>query len=117
MDSSNGDCLFCKIIAGKIPANVVYQDDQTFAFADINPQAPTHALVLPRKHIASLAHIAADDRALLGRLLEVATEVARQEGLVEGFRAVINSGPDGGQTVDHLHIHVLGGRTMHWPPG
>ena len=117
MDSSNSDCLFCRIIAGEIPAKAVYQDDQTYAFADIHPQAPTHVLVLPRKHIASLAHTAAGDQALLGHLLEVSIAVAKQEGLEEGFRAVINSGSDGGQTVDHLHIHVLGGRAMHWPPG
>ncbi len=117
MDSSNSDCIFCKIIAGEIPAKVVYQDEETYAIADVHPQAPTHVLVLPRKHIVSLAQAGVGEQALLGRLLEVSTAVATQEGLEEGFRAVINSGRDGGQTVDHLHIHVLGGRAMHWPPG
>jgi histidine triad (HIT) family protein len=111
------DCLFCKIIAGEIPAKAVYQDDLAYVFADIHPQAPTHLLVLPRKHIPSLAHTGADDKALMGHLLEVAVETAKREGLTQGFRTVINSGRDGGQTVDHLHLHVLGGRAMHWPPG
>ena len=111
------DCLFCKIIAGEIPSKVVYQDDLSYAVTDIHPQAPTHVLVLPRKHIASLAHLGTGDQALLGHLLEVSAKIAKQEGLRQGFRTVINSGNDGGQTVDHLHLHVLGGRAMHWPPG
>ncbi len=111
------DCLFCKIVAGEIPAQVVYQDDSTYAFRDIHPQAPTHVLVLPRKHIASLAHAEAGDQALLGHMLQVSARLAIQEGLGEGFRLIVNTGSDGGQTVDHLHIHVLGGRAMHWPPG
>lgn len=111
------DCLFCKIAAGEIPARMLYQDEQVFAFADIRPQAPTHILVLPRKHIQSLAHAEAGDERLLGHLLSVSGEVARQEKLARGFRIVINSGEEGGQTVDHLHVHVLGGRPMHWPPG
>src|SRR5215469_11077331 len=104
------DCLFCRIIAGEIPAKTIYQDDLAFAFADIRPQAPTHFLVLPRKHISSLAQTGADDTALLGHLLKASVEIAKREGLSSGFRTVINSGSDGGQTVDHLHIHVLGGR-------
>lgn len=111
------DCLFCKIIAGEIPSKLVFQDDLTYAFSDIHPQAPTHILVLPRKHISSLANVAADDHELLGRLLSVSSEIARQAGLAKGFRTVINTGADGGQTVDHLHLHLLGGRAMHWPPG
>jgi len=111
------DCLFCKIAAGEIPARMLYQDEQVFAFADINPQAPTHILVLPRKHIQSLAHMEEGDEALLGHLLSVSVAIAKKEGLVRGFRTVINSGEEGGQTVDHLHVHVLGGRPMHWPPG
>jgi histidine triad (HIT) family protein len=111
------DCLFCKIIAGEIPAKMVYQDELACAFADIRPQAPTHLLVLPRKHIPSLAHIEAGDQALMGHLLSVSAALARQAGLSRGFRTVINSGDEGGQTVDHLHLHVLGGRPMHWPPG
>lgn len=111
------DCLFCKIIAGEIPSKTVYQDELAFAFADIRPQAPTHLLVLPRKHIPSLAHIEDGDQALMGHLLSVSVAVAKQAGLSRGFRTVINSGDEGGQTVDHLHFHVLGGRPMHWPPG
>ena len=111
------DCLFCKIIAGTIPAKPVYQDDQCFAFQDIHPQAPVHVLVIPRKHIASLAAADKSDEALLGHLLSAAAEIARQQGLSNGFRTVISTGRDGGQTVDHLHVHVLGGRAMHWPPG
>jgi histidine triad (HIT) family protein len=116
MDSV-GDCLFCKIIAGEIPSKVIYQDDSTYAFADIRPQAPTHLLILPRKHIASLAHTGSGDESLLGHLLAVATEIARKAGLSGGYRVVVNTGNDGGQTVDHLHLHLLGGRAMHWPPG
>lgn len=111
------DCLFCKIIAGDIPSEPVFQDDLVYAFADIRPQAPIHVLVLPRKHIPSLAHTNREDAALLGYLLGVAADIAKREGLTRGFRIVINSGNDGGQTVDHLHIHLLGGRAMHWPPG
>lgn len=111
------DCLFCKIAAGEIPAKVVYQDETVFAFTDINPQAPTHILVLPRKHILSLAQTGAGDEALLGHLLAVSAEIAKKQGLERGWRTVINSGDEGGQTVDHLHVHVLGGRFMHWPPG
>jgi histidine triad (HIT) family protein len=111
------DCLFCKIIAGEIPAKTVYQDDLAYAFADIHPQAPTHILILPRKHIPSLALVGEEDQALLGHLLDVCARVAKGAGLKDGFRTVINSGDDGGQTVGHLHLHVLGGRAMHWPPG
>jgi histidine triad (HIT) family protein len=114
---SNVDCLFCKIIAGQIPSKLVYQDDRIYAFADIRAQAPTHLLVLPRKHIRSLAEIDGDDESLLGHLLAVSAEIARKAGLENGYRVVINTGDDGGQTVDHLHLHVLGGRSMHWPPG
>ena len=110
-------CLFCKIIAGEIPSKKVFEDDLAFAFRDIGPQAPTHILVVPRKHITSLAHAVEEDRELLGHLHWVAAKIAEQEGLKNGFRMVINIGPDGGQTVDHLHIHLLGGRPMTWPPG
>ena len=110
-------CLFCKIIAGEIPSKKVFEDDLTYAFRDINPQAPTHVLVVPRKHIASLAETSADDQEMLGYLHLVAARIAKSEGLEKGFRTVINTGPDGGQTVDHLHIHLLGGRAMMWPPG
>jgi histidine triad (HIT) family protein len=110
-------CLFCKIVEGTIPSKSVYQDAQSYAFLDIHPQAPTHVLVVPRKHIASLSAAEEGDRALLGHLLWVAAEVARATGLANGYRLVISNGRDGGQTVDHLHVHVLGGRAMHWPPG
>jgi histidine triad (HIT) family protein len=110
-------CLFCKIIAGEIPSKKVFEDDLTYAFRDINPQAPTHILVVPRKHIASLAETEAADLDLIGYLHLVAARIAAGEGLAKGFRTVINTGPDGGQTVDHLHVHLLGGRAMTWPPG
>jgi histidine triad (HIT) family protein len=111
------DCIFCRIIHGEIPATRLYEDEQAIAFADIAPRAPVHFLVIPRKHLISLRHVARGDAPLLGHLLSIAAELAAKEGLSTGFRAVINSGEDGGQTVDHLHIHVLGGRQMHWPPG
>ena len=112
------DCIFCKIVAGEIPAKLVYEDDAAVAFRDINPQAPTHALVIPRKHIASLAVAGEADESVLGHLLRVAARVAREEGHAErGYRTVINTGSDAGQTVFHIHVHVLGGRTLTWPPG
>jgi histidine triad (HIT) family protein len=110
-------CLFCKIMAGEIPSKKVFEDDRAYAFRDINPQAPTHILVVPRTHIGSLAEVDAGDQELLGYLHLVAARIANSEGLSGGFRTVINTGNDGGQTVDHLHIHLLGGRSLHWPPG
>jgi histidine triad (HIT) family protein len=110
-------CLFCKIVDGSIPSTAVYQDDQCYAFADIHPQAPAHVLIAPREHIVSLADINPDDCVLLGHLLWVAAEIARAKGLANGYRVVVNTGPDGGQTVDHLHVHLLGGRPLTWPPG
>jgi len=110
-------CLFCKIVEGSIPATSVYQDEQCFAFLDIDPKAPVHVLVIPRKHIASLAEAEKTDEGLLGHLLWAAAEVARMKALANGYRVVISTGRDGGQTVDHLHVHLLGGRAMHWPPG
>ncbi len=113
------DCLFCKIVGGAIPAKKVFEDDRAIAFADIHPQAPTHILVVPRKHYVSLARLGetAEEQALLGHLLNVVNQIADTEKLQKGFRTVINTGPDGGQTVDHLHLHLLGGRAMGWPPG
>lgn len=111
------DCLFCKIVAGEIPAQKVYEDDSCIAFADIDPKAPIHLLVIPRRHISSLAQVNAKDKELLGHLLLSATELAAKQHLAKGFRIVMNTGEEGGQTVDHLHLHVLGGRSMHWPPG
>jgi histidine triad (HIT) family protein len=110
-------CIFCKIVEGSIPSTAVYQDDQCYAFADLHPQAPAHVLIIPREHIGSLGEAASHHKALLGHLLWVAAEIARSKGLGKGFRVVINNGEDGGQTVDHLHVHLLGGRSMHWPPG
>jgi histidine triad (HIT) family protein len=113
------DCIFCKIAAGEIPAKKLYEDDHAVAFADLHPQAPVHTLIIPRQHFASLAAIGTSDeeKALLGHLHGIANHLARQQNLVQGYRIVINTGPEGGQTVDHLHLHLLGGRQMHWPPG
>jgi histidine triad (HIT) family protein len=111
------DCLFCKIASGAISVERLYEDERVLAFPDINPQAPTHVLVIPKQHIASHAEAAAGDTDLLGHLLWAVGEVARAKKLDRGYRLVINAGPDGGQTVDHLHLHLLGGRPMHWPPG
>jgi histidine triad (HIT) family protein len=113
----SADCLFCRIIAGELPSTRVHADDQVVAIRDINPQAPTHVLLMPVTHIPSAADLAETDGALLGRLFAVAAEVARAEGLDGGWRLVSNVGPDAGQSVDHLHLHLLGGRRMGWPPG
>jgi histidine triad (HIT) family protein len=111
------ECIFCKIVAGQIPAKKVKEDEHMLAFHDIDPKAPTHILLIPKRHLASLAEAGSGDHALLGHLLVKAAEVAREQGLDRGYRVVISTGPDGGQTVDHLHVHVMGGRPMHWPPG
>ncbi len=112
------DCLFCKIAAGDIPAKRVYEDDDTVAFRDINPQAPTHILVIPRKHLTSLSHLSEAEDALVGRLIRIAAQLARQEGIAgRGYRLVANCGDDAGQSVEHVHFHLLGGRAMSWPPG
>ena len=111
------DCLFCKIVVGTIPVTRLYEDDRSIAFADINPQAPTHVLIIPKQHVGSLAQAVAEDTPLLGHLMSVATDLARTHNLAKGYRIVINTGDDGGQTVHHLHLHLLGGRHMHWPPG
>ncbi len=111
-------CLFCKIVSREIPAKIAHEDEEVFAFHDINPVAPTHVLVIPKKHIVSLAEVTEVDQALLGKLLTTARRVAEAEGRSgEGFRTVINSGLNAGQTVFHLHVHVIGGRPMTWPPG
>jgi histidine triad (HIT) family protein len=111
------DCLFCKIVAGAIPANRVYEDEHSIVFPDINPQAPTHLLIIPKQHIASQAKCLPEDTPLLGLLMATAAEVARILNLDRGYRIVVNTGEDGGQTVNHLHLHLLGGRHMNWPPG
>jgi histidine triad (HIT) family protein len=110
-------CLFCKIVEGVIPSTAMYLDDKCYAFADIHPQAPVHFLVVPREHLVSLAEAGEEHPALLGHLLWVAARLAREKGLGKGYRVVVNTGEDGGQTVDHLHLHLLGGRPMNWPPG
>jgi len=111
------DCIFCKIIEGKIPSKKVYEDEELLAFYDLNPQAPVHFLVIPKKHITNIMEMDAADSALLGKLLFKAQELAKETGCVKGARFVINCKSHGGQTVDHLHCHVLGGRFMKWPPG
>lgn len=111
------DCIFCKIVDGSIPSKKVFEDDQVFAFHDIDPKAPKHILVIPKKHIASLADAKPEDSGVLGRLLLAVAEIAREQELDKGYRVAISTGPEGGQTVDHLHVHLLGGRQMHWPPG
>jgi histidine triad (HIT) family protein len=112
------NCIFCKIAAGEIPAAKIFEDDRAVVFRDINPQAPTHALVIPRAHVASLDGAGEADESLLGHLLLVAARVARDEGLGEsGYRTVINTGAGAGQTVFHVHVHLLGGRRLAWPPG
>lgn len=113
----NPDCLFCKIAAKQIPAKIVYEDPDIFAFEDIGPQAPTHLLICPRKHMDSLEDAAHADEAMLGRLQMVAAKLARERNLAGGYRTVINTGRDAGQSVLHLHLHLLGGRSMRWPPG
>lgn len=109
--------LFTKIINKEIPADIVYEDDQALAFRDINPQAPTHVLVIPKKEIASLDDLEDGDAGLMGHLFVVVRKIAAELGLGDGYRTVINCGVDGGQTVDHIHIHLLGGRSLTWPPG
>lgn len=111
------ETIFSKIIRKEIPANIVYEDDLTIAFTDVNPQAPVHILLIPKKPIPQLSVAQSEDHALMGHLLLTAKRVAEQAGLENGYRIVINNGDDGGQTVYHLHVHILGGRHMKWPPG
>jgi histidine triad (HIT) family protein len=111
-------CVFCRIAAGEIPSAIVHQDDLCVAFRDIEPRAPVHILLVPRRHIASLADLTSEDVALAGHLQFTAARLAAAEGLAEsGYRVVVNCGDDGGQTVPHLHVHLLGGRALGWPPG
>lgn len=112
------DCLFCGIIEKKIPGKIVYEDERAIAFEDVNPQAPVHLLVIPRKHISSLSTMQPEDGAILAHLFSVVSRLAREKGIVEdGYRTVINSGRGAGQTVFHLHVHLLSGRPFQWPPG
>ncbi len=111
------DCIFCKIVAGEIPSKQVFEDDHVVAFQDANPQAPVHLLVIPRRHVASLNEADESDAALLGRLLLTCRRLAAEQGVGSGYRVVNNCGASAGQSVFHLHFHVLGGRDMKWPPG
>jgi histidine triad (HIT) family protein len=115
---SEENCIFCKIVAGQIPAYKIYEDDLALAFHDITPQAPVHVLIIPREHLESLNDAGKGDEAMLGHLLRLAPKIANQLGIAEnGFRTCINTGADSGQSVFHLHVHVLGGRHLSWPPG
>jgi histidine triad (HIT) family protein len=115
---SDDNCLFCKILAGVIPAELVYESATAVAFRDINPQAPTHVLVIPRKHISTINHIDESDEAIIGSLYSAAKEIAAKDGIADdGYRAVMNCNEGAGQSVFHIHLHVLGGRPMGWPPG
>lgn len=111
------DCLFCRIISGEIPARKIYEDEHTFAFEDINPQGPTHVLVVPKKHIRGLKEATPEDAAVIGYCHLTAAHIAHQRGIEESYRTVLNVGPGAGQSVFHLHVHLIGGRTLRWPPG
>jgi histidine triad (HIT) family protein len=115
--TTDPDCLFCKIAAGQIPADVIASSEGALAFRDLNPKAPTHVLVIPTGHVASLAEVPDDGGAMLAELVALANRVASEEGVGGGYRVVTNIGSDAGQSVGHLHLHVLGGRPMAWPPG
>jgi histidine triad (HIT) family protein len=111
------DCLFCRIIAGGIPSKKVYEDENIYAFEDIHPQGPTHVLVVPKKHVRGLKEARAEDAELIGRCHLVAAGIARERGIEDGYRTVLNVGPRAGQSVFHLHVHLIGGRNLQWPPG
>jgi histidine triad (HIT) family protein len=115
---SDSKCLFCRIAQGEIPADLVYSDPEVVAFRDINPQAPTHILIIPRRHIPSVSELGPSDAGLMGKLFLLAKDLARDDGISEdGYRMVVNTGPAAGQTVFHIHLHLFGGRGMGWPPG
>ena len=111
------DCLFCKIVEGKIPAKKVYEDEHTFAFEDIDPKAPTHVLIVPKKHLTGLKEATAADAEIIGRCHLTAAKIAKDRNIEDGYRTVLNVGPKSGQSVFHLHVHLLGGRDLRWPPG
>lgn len=111
------DCLFCRILKGEIPSKKVYEDEHTYAFEDITPKAPTHVLVIPKKHLAGLKEADGEDAELIGRCHLTAARIARERGVEDGYRTVLNVGPKSGQSVFHLHVHLLGGRILTWPPG
>ena len=115
---ANDECLFCKILAGEIPADIIYESDSAVAFRDINPQAPTHAVIIPRKHIPTINDIEAEDQSIVGSLFTAARQIAAKEGHDEaGYRVAMNCNAAAGQTVFHIHLHLLGGRSFTWPPG
>jgi histidine triad (HIT) family protein len=111
------DCIFCKIAAGTAPATILHADDDVVAFRDVNPQAPTHVLLIPRRHVARLSELAPGESSVIAKIVDVANAVAREQGLADGFRIVVNNGRRAGETVPHLHAHLLGGRALRWPPG
>jgi histidine triad (HIT) family protein len=111
------DCLFCRIVSGEIPAKKVYEDEHTFAFEDINPQAPTHVLIVPKRHIRGLKEASSEDAAAIGRCHLTAAHIARERSIEDGYRTVLNVGERAGQSVFHLHVHLIGGRNLTWPPG
>lgn len=111
------DCIFCRIVRGETPARIVYQDDDVTAFHDLHPQAPTHVLIVPNRHIAGVAQVEPGDEPVLGKIVTVARQLAEEMDIVEGYRLVINNGSLAGQSVFHLHVHLLGGRRLSWPPG
>ena len=118
MPEASEDCLFCKILAGDIPADIIYESDTAIAFRDINPQAPTHVLIIPRKHIATINDIGETDHMIVGSLYSAASAIAHEEGIADvGYRVVMNCNAAAGQTVFHIHLHLLGGRALAWPPG
>ncbi|MDI6757859.1 MAG: histidine triad nucleotide-binding protein [Endomicrobiia bacterium] len=110
-------CIFCRIVSGAVPSDKVYEDDKVFAFRDISPQAPVHILIVPKKHVAGLNELSDEDGDVVAALVAVAGKIASSSGLKNGWRLVANTGPDAGQTMDHLHFHILGGRKLTWPPG
>ena len=111
------DCLFCRLLRGEVPSRKVYEDDHVFAFEDLNPQGPTHVLIIPKKHITGLKEATVEDAAIVGRCHLAAAQIARERGIEDGYRTVVNVGPRSGQSVFHLHIHLIGGRVLKWPPG
>ena len=111
------DCLFCKIVKGEIPSTKIYEDESVYAFADIDPQAPFHAIIIPKEHIGSAAEISEENSVLIAKVFEAIAKIAKQENLEKGFRVVNNCGEDGGQTVGHIHFHLLARRNLQWPPG
>ncbi len=111
------DCIFCRIVRGEASARIVYQDEDVTAFRDLNPCAPVHILIIPNRHVAGMAQVEPKDAAVLGKLFVIARRLAEQENIVDGYRLVVNNGPGAGQSVFHLHVHLLGGRSLGWPPG